>query len=128
MSRPYCQHVHIICRDMQQMIDFWSSGFEAVVEEYRDFSGAKGAILDIGMSAKLYLKEVPCEWDPDAPRRSGLEHIGMIVADLDAVMQKLSTMPKVSIMCEPFISEPVRCVYITGPEGVMLELMEYTEH
>ena len=125
MSRAYCQHVHITCTDMAGMVAFWERGFAAVVEEYRTFSGVDGAILDIGMSAKLYLKKVPCEHIPDGPRRSGLEHLGMIVEDLDASLKNLALLPDTTVLCQPFLSPPVRCAYVQGPEGVMVEVMEY---
>ena len=117
--------MHILCRDMPKTIDIWVKGLFAAVEEYREFSGAKGAILDIGTNAKLYIKEVPCEWDPETPRRSGLEHIGMVVEDLDAAMETLQALPDVSFAGKPFVSMPMRCVYAVGPEGSMLGVMEY---
>lgn len=125
MSAPFCQHIHIICQDMAAMVDFWVNGFEATVDEYRKFSGADGAVLDINMSAKLYLKQVPCQTPKEGEPKSGFEHIGMVVQNLDQMLRRLSQRSDVKILSKPFLSPPVRCCYVQGPEGVMVEMMEH---
>ena len=38
-------HLHVICEDLQTMIDFWTSGVGASFKSYRTFGNADGAVL-----------------------------------------------------------------------------------
>ena len=123
MIAPVCHHVHFLCNDLEGMIEFWVKGFGAVFGEYRKFGAADGATLDIGMGAKLFLKVVPCERQDSGPDRSGAEHLGMLVPDLDAALARLTALPGVSAK-PPFMSGPMRCAFVRGPEGVLVEVMQ----
>ena len=45
MNTYKVNHLHIICQDLQNMIEFWTAGLGAVFKEYRSFGGAEGAVL-----------------------------------------------------------------------------------
>lgn len=126
MHTPCCQHIHLICNDLEAMIAFWSKGFGATFIRRRQFAGAEGAIMDINLTAKLYLKSVPCERADAAPVKAGLEHLGMQVPDVDKTIEALGAMPDVSVIRGPFMSETMRCYFIKGPEGILVEVMQQT--
>ena len=124
MSAPFCQHIHLICNDLEAMIAFWEKGFKAKLVRRREFRGAQGAIMDINGSAKLYLKSVPCQRADAVEPVAGLEHLGMEVADLEETVAVLRTIPDVSIVRGPFASETRSCYFIKGPEGILVEVMQ----
>jgi len=126
MNVPFCQHIHLACCDIKAMADFWVKGFGAKLEEFRKFGALEGAVLDINSGrTKLYLREQPCERQDKAAARSGVDHIGMAVPDLDASLAELTALPGVALAKEPFMSKDMRCAFINGPEGISVEVMEY---
>lgn len=126
MSAQFCQHIHLICNDLEAMIAFWEKGFGAKLLRRREFRGAFGAIMDINAGAKLYLKSVPCQRADEGEPRAGIEHLGMQVADLEKTVADLQQMPDVSVVRGPFMSETRRCYFIKGPEGILVEVMQET--
>ncbi len=126
MKKPYCQHVHFICNDLQPMIDFWVDGLGATFEQYRKFGAADGAVLDLNSVTKLYLKVLPCHPQEPANPKAGTEHIGMLVENLDGLLAHIKTLPNGRVFKEPFMSGSLRCAFVTGPENVLVEVMEET--
>ncbi|MDR0466675.1 MAG: VOC family protein [Deltaproteobacteria bacterium] len=127
MNAPYCQHVHINCRELKPMVEFWIKGLGARLEEYRKFGVLDGAALDFNSGqTKLYLREQPCERQDQAAPRSGVDHVGMMVPDLDKALADLTALPGVTLAREPFMSKDLRCAFINGPEGISIELMQKT--
>jgi catechol 2,3-dioxygenase-like lactoylglutathione lyase family enzyme len=127
MGAPFCQHIHVSCCDIKTMVDFWVKGFDARLEEFRKFGALEGAVLDINSGrTKLYLREQQCERQDKASTRSGVDHIGMVVPDLDKSLAELTALPGVALAKEPFMSKDMRCAFINGPEGISIEVMETT--
>ena len=125
MSAPFCQHIHISCCNLAAMVDFWAKGFGAKLEEYRKFGELEGAVLDIYSDrTKLYLRELPCERQDKTAPRSGVDHIGMVVPDLDKALAELTALPGVTLAKEPFMSKNMRCAFINGPDGISIEVMQ----
>jgi predicted enzyme related to lactoylglutathione lyase len=107
------------------MADFWVRGFGAKLEEYRKFGELEGAVLDINSArTKLYLREQACERQDTSPPRSGVDHIGMMVPDLDKALAEVTALPGVSLAKAPFMSKSARCAFINGPEGISIEVMQ----
>ena len=126
MSAPFCQHIHISCCNLKGMVDFWVKGFGATLVKFRKFGELEGATLDINTGlTKLNLRELQCERQDQATSpRSGVDHICMMVPDLDKYLAELTAMPDVSLAKEPFMSEDKRCAFINGPDGIYIELMQ----
>lgn len=124
MKKPYCQHVHVVCKDLQPMIDFWVNCLGATLEEFRKFGGADGAALNMGSTTKLYIKVMPCEPQVSPTIHAGTEHLGFLVESLDEAMALAKTFPGGKVVREPFMSGSLRCAFITGPENVLVEIME----
>lgn len=126
MKKSFCHHVHIACSELQPMIDFWVNVLGAEFVDYREFAGAPGAVLDMDSTTKIYIKTMACEPQPAPTRYAGTEHLGVIVEHLDATLAAIKAMPGGKVVKEPFISGEQRCAFITGPEGVLVEVMENT--
>lgn len=124
MTAPYLQHAHIICGNLQGMIDFWVGVLGAEFVEYRQFGGADGAVLSMNSVTEVYLKNVDCEPQDLSSPRAGFEHPGVVVADLDTLLAQVRKLPYGKVTKEPFISGARRCAFITGPEGILIEVME----
>ena len=124
MKKPFCQHVHVMCRDLSPMVDFWVQGLGATFVQFRQFGGADGAVLDMNSATKLYLKVMPCEPQDTDTVRAGADHLGFLVENLDALLAHIKTMPGCRVHREPFMSGTLRCAFITGPENVLVEVME----
>ena len=125
MNAPYCQHIHVNCSDLKAMIDFWVKGFSARMEEFRKFGTLEGAVLDIGAGqAKLYLREQPCERQDATAPRSGVDHLGMLVPNLDKALAELTALPGVVLAKAPYMSKDMRCAFVNGPDGISVEVME----
>lgn len=106
------------------MIDFWVNGLGATFVEYRQFGDAAGAVLDCNSETKLYLKELPCTPQPQPAIHAGTEHLAMLVDNLDALLAHIRTLPGCRVSKEPFTAGGFHCAFITGPEGVLVEVME----
>ena len=126
MKAPFCQHMHLFCKELEPMIAFWVNGFGATMEGYRKFGPADGAVLDLHASVKLYLKVVDCLPADATTARAGVDHLGMIVENLDAALATLTALPGVTLSREPFMSGTLRCAFVAGPEGIQVEVMEQT--
>ena len=124
MNKPYLQHAHIICRDLQGMIDFWVDVLGATFVEKRTFGAADGAVLTMNSVTEIYLKQLDCEPQDSTAPRTGFEHPGLVIEGLDALLDKVRTLPGCKVTKEPFMSGPRRCAFIAGPEGVLVEVME----
>lgn len=124
MKKCFCHHVHLVCTDLQPMVDFWVNVIGAEFVEYREFAGAPGAALDMDSATKIYIKTMPCEPQPTPTRYAGTEHLGVIVENLDETLATVKAMPGGKVTKEPFISGKLRCAFVTGPEGVLVEVME----
>ena len=126
MPTPLCQHIHLLCTDLDAMISFWEKGFGARLIKKREFRDGQGAVMDINLGAKLYLKSVPCERADAVGRMAGIEHLGMQVPDVEKAVADLTALPGVTFERGPIISETMKCFFVKGPDGILVELLEDT--
>ena len=124
MAKPVCKHLHVYCNNLEEMISFWVDVFDASLIQRRKFGADDGAVLDLGLGAELYLKATPCEREDAGGQRSGIDHLGMLVDDLDAFLKKFVGTRGITLLREPFMSGDLRCSFISGPEGTRVEVME----
>lgn len=125
-------HIHLVCRDLQPMIDFLTANFDAKFISMQKFGGANpdkpadGASLDLGgtMVNLRVLQEKETLTDDASIKTYGLHHIGINVSDLDKIFKELSgkgfTFP-----CPPRkVNETTRTAFVEGPDNVTFELIE----
>lgn len=120
-------HLHTLCQDLEPTIAFFTEGLNGELLVRRPMLGDPGAEIRIADTV-LYLQEVGGDWaDQDyAAKVCGYNHLGFLVDDLDAALARLLALPGVTQNGEPFLvaSSKRRCVYITGPSRLCVELMQ----
>lgn len=124
-ERPWgvLHHAHLFCNDLEAMIRFWQQGFDARIVKRRPFGPCDGAEMDLGSGVLLYLKALPCRIPADNDD-SGLDHIGVRVADLKVSLERLLALPGVALKTPPFVSGPLLCAFIRTGDGVIVELVQ----
>jgi catechol 2,3-dioxygenase-like lactoylglutathione lyase family enzyme len=136
------RHVGLVVSDLEKSLKFWCETMGFVVFRQMEESGphidAMMGLKDVRVTtAKLaapdgYQLELLCfHSHPDkqrwsgAPYSTGFTHIALTVKDLNETLQRLEQFGA-SIPAEPQVSPDgqVKVTYATGPEGVLLELVE----
>ena len=98
-------HVHLVCRDVDGMVDFFERIFGAERISYNpDFKGAPSAVIRLG-DMRIFVRgtrpgETPEAVAPDSVQ--GLDHFGIGVADVEKA------------------AEWLKARRVRGPEGVLL--------
>jgi catechol 2,3-dioxygenase-like lactoylglutathione lyase family enzyme len=85
-------HVHIICKDLEKMIGFFTEGLGADLVRRKKFGTADGASLDLqGTTINLRIARADEKLEGDASRTVyGYNHIGLEVEDIEAAYTDLS--------------------------------------
>lgn len=136
------RHVGLVVADLDQSLKFWCDAMGFVISRQMEESGphidAMMGLKDVRVTtAKLAapdgnLLELLCfHSHPDKPSwagkpfSTGFTHIALTVKDLDETLHRLEQFGT-SIPAEPQLSPDgqVKVIYATGPEGVLLELVE----
>ena len=136
------RHVGLVVSDLDKALQFWCETMGFVVSRHMEESGpqidAMMGLKDVKVTtAKLAdpdgnLLELLCfHSHPDKPQwegkpySTGFTHIALTVQNLDETLRQLKLFGG-SVPAEPQLSPDgnVRVIYATGPEGVLLELVE----
>ncbi len=136
------RHAGLVVADLEQSLKFWCDVMGFVVSRQMEESGAHidamMGLKDVRVTtAKLAapdgnLLELLCfHSHPDKPRwagkpySTGFTHIALTVRNLDETLHRLEKFGA-SIPAEPQLSPDgqVKVIYATGPEGILLELVE----
>ena len=139
-------HVGLSCADLDAAIEFFSGVLGIAVRSEGDLNGGRAgaavghpelrgryADLDLGAGRTLELFEIHephgeplC---PD-PLRPGGGHLALRVDDIDAVLERVnaagyeSASPAAIDLEEPGFWHGARVVYVTGPDGIVIEFIE----
>ena len=117
-------HLHVICKDLQNMIEFWTTGLGALFKEYRVFGGAEGAVLMAGdLQVNLRVPKQNENSDNVSGSCLGFDHVGFEVEDLDAACSRLTGLG-CTINSGPTELNDRKIVFLSGPENITLELMQ----
>ena len=117
-------HIHLVCRDLQQMIDFFTQNFDASLITMKKFGGADGASLDLsGVTINLRVTQEN-EKILDDGKTYGYHHIGINVDDIDAKYEDLKGKGYAFSVTPKDIDETLRIAFFDGPENVTLELLQ----
>ena len=136
------RHVGLVVADLEQSLKFWCEALGFMVLRQMEESGphidammglkdvrvttAKLVAPDGNLLELLYFHSHPDKprW-PGKPYSTGFTHIALTVKDLDETLRRLEQFGT-SIPAEPQLSPDgqVKVIYATGPEGVLLELVE----
>ena len=118
-------HLHLICKDLEGMIDFFSQTLGAALLARKKFGTADGASLDLqGTIVNLRVAREDEDMAGDASRTTfGYDHIGLQVEDVDAAFQDLKQRG-FSFFMEPKDLPDLRIAFFKGPEDITIELVQ----
>ena len=118
-------HVHIICKDLEKMIGFFTENIGAELVKRKKFGTADGASLDLqGTTINLRVARVDEKLEGDASRTVfGYNHIGLEVEDVDVAFKDLSAQGYSFFMPPTDIPE-LRIAFFRGPEDIVIELVQ----
>ncbi|MDJ0815477.1 MAG: VOC family protein [Desulfobacterales bacterium] len=118
-------HIHLICKDLENMIDFFTGQLGANLIGRKKFGTADGASLDLqGTTVNLRVARDDEDMSGDASQpRFGYDHIGLQVDDVDAAFQELKA-NGFSFFMEPRNLPDLRIAFFRGPEDIIIELVQ----
>ena len=118
-------HLHLICSDLEGMIQFFTENLDAKLVRRRKFATADGATLDLqGTMINLRVAREDEDVTGDSSReRYGYDHLGLEVDDVDAAFQTLKG-KGYEFMIEPRDVEDVRIAFFKGPDNITIELIQ----
>ncbi len=119
-------HVHIKAKDPSRSAAWWVDMFGAAELPGFELRGAPFAPVGLGgvtlNISRPFLADAARTAEPPAVPHYGLEHVGIIVADLDATLARFEEqgLP----IFERLETARFRIAFASGPDGLLLELME----
>lgn len=122
-------HVHILCKDLEKMIWFFTESIGAELVRRKKFGTADGASLDLqGTAINLRVARADETLEGDASRTVyGYHHIGLEVEDIDAVFNDLRAQGY-SFFMPPTDIPDLRIAFFRGPEDIVVELVQRKEN
>jgi catechol 2,3-dioxygenase-like lactoylglutathione lyase family enzyme len=118
-------HLHIICKDLEKMITFFSEILEAKLVRRQKFGTADGASLDLqGTTVNLRVSKEDEEMVGDASQsRYGYDHIGLQVEDVETAFKDLQAQG-FSFLVPPTDIPNLKNAFFKGPEDITIELVQ----
>jgi catechol 2,3-dioxygenase-like lactoylglutathione lyase family enzyme len=118
-------HVHLICKDLEQMIHFFTEALNAKLITRLKFGTADGASIDFqGTTVNLRVAREDEKMIGDASEsRYGFDHIGLEVEDVDAAYEDLARRG-FSFFMPPRDIPNLRIAFFRGPEDITIELVQ----
>ena len=118
-------HVHIICKDLEKMIGFFTEDIKTKLVRRKKFGTADGASLDLqGTTINLRVARADEMMEGGASRPVyGYNHIGLEVEDIDVAYTDLSAQGYSFLMPPTNIPE-LRISFFRGPEDIVIELVQ----
>ena len=118
-------HIHVFCTDLDATTKWFVDGVGAELVARRDSRGVPSAVLNLG-GARILLrpKRDGENLQQVSGHRFGADHFGLEVSNVDATITELRSRG-VEIEVEPWDFSPqARIAFITGPDGVRIELVQ----
>jgi len=118
-------HIHLICRNLDQMIDFFSKTLGVTPVELRKFGTADGATLDLdGTTINLRVaREDEQMLEETSKKPYGYNHIGLEVKDIKAAYRELTNKGFVFSVPPTDIGD-LSIAFFQGPEDITIELVQ----
>ena len=118
-------HIHIICKSLEKMINFFTETFGATLIAMRKFGTADGASLDLqGSTINLRVAREDEDMLGDfSGKPYGYDHIGIEVDNIDAKFEELKN-KGFAFSIPPTDIEKIRIAFFDGPENITIELVE----
>ena len=118
-------HIHLICRDLEAMISFFTDLIGATLEERRKFGTADGAVLNLdGTRINLRIAREDEEIKPNLAQSTyGYDHIGLEVEDIHAAYRDLTDSGCIFFI-PPREAGGATFAFLKGPENITIELVQ----
>jgi len=118
-------HLHIICKDLEKMIAFFTETLEATLVMRKKFGTADGATLDLqGTTVNLRVSKEEETIVGDASQSSyGYDHIGLQVEDIETAYTELQAQG-FSFLVPPTDIPDLKMAFFKGPEDITIELVQ----
>lgn len=118
-------HVHIVCKDLEKMIHFFTEVLEAKLIARKKFGTADGASLDLNATTiNLRVAREDEEMVGDASQSTyGYDHIGLEVEDVESAFKDL-TARGYSFFMPPKDIPNMKIAFFKGPEDITIELCQ----
>jgi catechol 2,3-dioxygenase-like lactoylglutathione lyase family enzyme len=118
-------HLHIICKDLEKMIAFFTETLEAKLVMRKKFGTADGASLDLqGTTVNLRISREDEAIVGDASQSSyGYDHIGLQVEDIETAYTELQAQG-FSFLVPPTDIPNLKMAFFKGPEDITIELVQ----
>jgi catechol 2,3-dioxygenase-like lactoylglutathione lyase family enzyme len=118
-------HVHLICKDLEGMINFFAEALGATIVARKKFGTADGASLDLqGTTVNLRVNREDEVMVGDASQtRYGYDHLGLQVEDIDVAYEDLKKRGFNFFMAPKDIPD-LRIAFFRGPEDITIELIQ----
>ena len=118
-------HVHIICKDLEKMVRFFTEVLAAKLIDRRKFGTADGACLDLnGTTVNLRVARKDENMVGDASQSTyGYDHIGLEVEDIESAFKDL-TARGFSFLMAPTDIPDLKIAFFKGPEDITIELCQ----
>ena len=118
-------HLHLICKELEKMITFFTETLEANLVERKKFGTADGASLDLqGTTVNLRVSREDEEIVGDASQSSyGYDHIGLEVEDIETAFKDLQARG-FSFLVPPKDIPNLKIAFFKGPEDITIELVQ----
>jgi catechol 2,3-dioxygenase-like lactoylglutathione lyase family enzyme len=118
-------HIHLICKDLERMIQFFTEVLQARLVARQKFGPADGASLDLqGLTINLRKPREDETMVGDASlSRFGYDHIGLEVDDVVAAYQDIYG-KGFSFFAPPRDIPNLRIAFFKGPEDITIELVQ----
>jgi catechol 2,3-dioxygenase-like lactoylglutathione lyase family enzyme len=117
-------HLHLICRDLEQMIEFFTAALGAQLVARRKLGNADGAMLDL-TGVPVWLRGLRPGEEIDAEpkgKRFGYDHIGVAVDNLyDAYLELVA---KGITFTMPPANQEAKVAFFEGPDHLQVELFQ----
>jgi catechol 2,3-dioxygenase-like lactoylglutathione lyase family enzyme len=118
-------HVHIICKDLEKMIRFFTEVLAAKLTDRKKFGTADGAVVELdGATINLRCAREDEQMVGDASQSGfGYDHIGLEVDDIQTAFKELTARGY------PFLMPPTEIphmiiAFFKGPEDITIELCQ----
>jgi catechol 2,3-dioxygenase-like lactoylglutathione lyase family enzyme len=119
-------HIHLLCSDLENTIDFFNRVLGAELVARPKFGGADGASLNLnGTTINLRVAGEAETVNADAARPVyGYHHICVQVDDVDAAYQELIN-KNVEFMVTPRNTpDNLRVAFFKGPDDIVIEVLQ----
>ena len=118
-------HIHIICKDLEGMIGFFTEVLAARLIDRRNFGTADGASLELdGATINLRVAREDEQMAGDASQSAyGFDHIGLEVEDVEKAFEDL-TARGYSFFMPPKEIPNMKIAFFKGPEDITIELCQ----